>query len=374
MVSIPVKEAKAFNFSKYYYFPSNHQNNYPYHLRQRTTITSRESQDQVVMKDKMRNLIEKSIDDRNHEPHLNHHPTRWFWSSKSGLHSKILNNLKKSDFLMSKLVKLDGSTGGDDCDDELPNRTISSIINLNHLELIVPSQIRTQCSAALLSSVLSSMITQQSYYSFPTESSISSSPSSTPIVINEPQHQEQNLLLIIITLSDQSIHHHHQILSELTIGLDNLSFYTLYQSKPLNQNLEILRRNSSSPSSSSSSKPSIAISTLDRATVLIQHDALPLNQLSKIVFDLRRSTTGSDDERPLRIDHHYLAEIESILNSISASVQIILLVDLEDRDQRKIFRLFDHHIQASIMENLLLVSGDSLKSSNCSTETASPVL
>ncbi|KAI8461904.1 hypothetical protein BY996DRAFT_6598634 [Phakopsora pachyrhizi] len=251
MVSIPVKEAKAFNFSKYYYFPSNHQNNYPYHLRQRTTITSRESQDQVVMKDKMRNLIEKSIDDRNHEPHLNHHPTRWFWSSKSA-----------------------------------------------------------------------------------------STPGAEPVT-----------------------DHHHPILSELTIGLDNLSFYTLYQSKPLNQNLEILRRNSSSPSSSSSSKPSIAISTLDRATVLIQHDALPLNQLSKIVFDLRRSTTGSDDERPLRIDHHYLAEIESILNSISAN-----------RDQRKIFRLFDHHIQASIMENLLLVSGDSLKSSNCSTETASPVL
>ncbi|KAI8445190.1 hypothetical protein BY996DRAFT_6555218 [Phakopsora pachyrhizi] len=281
MVSIPVKEAKAFNFSKYYYFPSNHQNNYPYHLRQRTTITSRESQDQVVMKDKMRNLIEKSIDDRNHEPHLNHHPTRWFWSSKSGLHSKILNNLKKSE-----------------------------IINL--------------------------FIT----------------------ILNPHRHQRAST-----PGAEPVTDHHHPILSELTIGLDNLSFYTLYQSKPLNQNLEILRRNSSSPSSSSSSKPSIAISTLDRATVLIQHDALPLNQLSKIVFDLRRSTTGSDDERPLRIDHHYLAEIESILNSISAN-----------RDQRKIFRLFDHHIQASIMENLLLVSGDSLKSSNCSTETASPVL
>jgi hypothetical protein len=135
-------------------------------------------------------------------------------------------------------------------------------------------------------------------------------------------------------MNTYSVERHTLVCKQLGTEIGALDLEDVNHSECLSTDLEIARRSVGSP---------IWITTLPRAGLLLQQQALSLNRLSILLLDLRHSN---------HLNHHTLAELEPLINSLGPHVQLIFLISLNTRVSPALSQLITQKMETSIRFNL----------------------
>ncbi|WAR53589.1 hypothetical protein PtB15_3B97 [Puccinia triticina] len=111
-------------------------------------------------------------------------------------------------------------------------------------------------------------------------------------------------------------------------------------------------------------RPPICITTLPRAGLLLQHNALHLHPLAILVLDLRS---------PPALNHHSTAELRPLLTALPAHVQLVVLQSLNSHLPPALAALLDRTVERSIRTNLQ-ATPDLSSSSSSAEASSSPAL
>lgn len=198
---------------------------------------------------------------------------------------------------------------------EFLRRIIRSILRAQHLEIIAPPQsLTTKAVEACLMSFLALELKNHPGYPIPS--------------VTSP-------LVLVLCLSPERVNRHLMISKQLALNLPGLGIDHIHPFNSLSTDLQEL-------SSPSIDRP-VLMTTLTRSNILLQHHLLALDRLSIIVIDLRHSN---------QFNHHTVAELEPLINSLGPQVQIILLFSLDARIPNTLSNLITCKMESSIRINL----------------------
>ncbi|KAA1076175.1 hypothetical protein PGT21_035446 [Puccinia graminis f. sp. tritici] len=233
-------------------------------------------------------------------PSIDHNPLKQAvtktWNG-FGLDKQVIKNLEKLSLVPEEIHK----------------RIILSILKADHLEIIVPPDSHT--TTAIQAALISYLITSSSND-------------------HTPAPTQTSPMVLILCMNTHSVERHTLVCKQLGTDIGALDLEDINHSECLSTDLEIARRSVDSP---------IWITTLPRAGLLLQQQALSLNRLSILLLDLRHSN---------HLNHHTLAELEPLINSLGPHVQLIFLISLNTRVSPALSQSITQKMESSIRINL----------------------
>ncbi|PLW17317.1 hypothetical protein PCANC_14139 [Puccinia coronata f. sp. avenae] len=218
--------------------------------------------------------------------------------------------------------------------EDLHKRIVRCILQAHHLEIAVPSGSST------------THVVQAAVISFVASKLKDSSPS--------PPHASPTVL--VLCTNPARVERHSAAGKLLAREVEGLELKDMDHHESLSDDLEIARR-------SSGSRP-IWITTLARVGILLQQQVLSVDRLSILVLDLRHAQ---------QLNHHTVAELEPLLHSLGAHVQLIMLLSLNARVSPALSSLVTRKMEASIRINLNSHSTPSLSATSNSSTPSQPV-
>lgn len=197
-------------------------------------------------------------------------------------------------------------------------RIVSAILAAHHLELYIPpgSGSTTAVGAGLLSVALE-----------PSPITTGSSVGATrPIVL-------------IVSLSPQRAARTTSLLARLAHGIPAARPSAFYDETTLSVDLDRLRAGVDKDAR-------VVTTTLGRVSVLLDHQALSLDQLAILTLDLRSASASPP------INHHTLAELSSLLGRLHPLTQIVVLFSTGMSPSSSLASLLSRAMDRSIRINL----------------------